>query len=84
LGIECKWSLGREEENENYEIQKPQMQNIENEKYMENPTINSILTFDLQMTNKSMSNNCRSERFGMQRSKDDLSWILAKFAKIFD
>jgi len=51
---------------------------------MEDPTINTILTFDLQMTNKSMSNNYRSERFGMQRSKDDLSWILAKFAKIFD
>jgi hypothetical protein len=41
------------------------MQSIENKEQMEDPTIKTILIFDLQMTNKSMSNNCRSEGFGM-------------------
>ncbi len=53
------------EEDEDYEIQKPKMQSIENKEQMEDPTIKTILIFDLQMTNKSMSNNCRSEGFGM-------------------
>jgi len=35
---------------------------------MEDPTINTILIFDLQMTNKYVINNYRSEGFGMHRS----------------
>jgi hypothetical protein len=35
LGIECRWSLGREfnteEDNEDYEIEKSQMKNVEDE-----------------------------------------------------
>jgi hypothetical protein len=50
------------------------MQNIEDEEQMEDLAINTILIFNLQITNKSMNNNCKSEGFGMQRSKDDLSW----------
>jgi hypothetical protein len=50
---------------------------------MEDPIVNTILTFNLQMINKSMSNNYKSEQFGMQRFKDDLSWISAKSATIF-
>ncbi len=32
---------------------------------MEDPVIDTILIFDLHMTNKSVSNNCKSEGFGM-------------------
>jgi hypothetical protein len=56
------------EEDEDYEIQKPQMQNTKYDEQMEDPTINTILIFDLQMTNKSVINNYRSEGFGMHRS----------------
>jgi hypothetical protein len=49
------------------------MQSIEDEEQMEDPAVNTILIFNLQMTNKSMSNNYKSEGFGMQRSRDDLS-----------
>jgi hypothetical protein len=40
---------------------------------MEDFTINTILIFDLQMINKFVNNNHRSERFGMRKSEDDLS-----------
>jgi len=32
---------------------------------MEDPVVNTILIFDLEMINKSVSNNCKSEGFGM-------------------
>jgi hypothetical protein len=50
---------------------------------VEDLVVNTILIFDLQMINKSVNNNYRSEGFGMQRSKDDLSWVLAESIKIF-
>ncbi len=58
-----------EEEDENYEIQKPQLQSIEDEKQMEDPMVNTILIFDLQMTDKSISNNYRSEDLGCRDLK---------------
>ncbi len=64
-----------EEENEDYEIQKPYMQSMKDEKQMEDLAINIILIFYRHMTNKSMSNNCRSEGFGMQIFEDDMSRI---------
>ncbi len=81
-GIQAE-NFDMEEEDENCEIQKPQMQNTKDEKQMEDPVVNTILIFDLEMINKSVSNNCKSEGFGMQRSKDDLSRISAKLAEIF-
>jgi len=39
---------------------------------MKDPMVNTILIFDLHITNKSVSNNYKSEGFGIQRSKDDL------------
>ncbi len=45
--------------------------------------VNTILIFDLQMTDKSMNNNYRSEGLEMQRSKDDLSRVLVELTKIF-
>ncbi len=50
---------------------------------MEDFAINIILIFSLEMTNKSMNNNCKSEGFGMQRFEDDLSWVLAESIEIF-
>jgi len=50
---------------------------------MEDPTINTILIFDLHMINKSMSNNYKNERFGMQKSKDDLSRVSTESTKVF-
>ncbi len=54
------------------------MKNVEDKEHITDPTVNIIFIFDLQM-----SNNCRSEGFRMQRSKDDMSSILAKSATIF-
>ncbi len=72
-----------EEEDEDYEIYKPQMQKTKDEEQMEDPMVNTILIFDLQMTDKSMNNNYRSEGLEMQRSKDDLSRVLVELTKIF-
>ncbi len=72
-----------EEEDEDYEIQIPHMQNTEDEEHMEDLMVNTILIFDLQMTNKSVNNNCRSEGFGMQRSKDDLSKVFTESTEVF-
>jgi hypothetical protein len=41
------------------------MQSTEDEEHMEDPMVNTILIFDLQMTNKTMNNNNKSEGFGM-------------------
>ncbi len=73
-GIQAE-NFNSEEENEDYEIQKPYMQNTKDEKQMEDLAVNTIFIFYLHMTNKSMSNNCRSEGFGMQRFEDDMSRI---------
>jgi hypothetical protein len=72
-----------EEDDENCEIQKPHMQSIAVEEYIKDPMVNTILVFDLHMTNKSVSNNYRSEGFGIQRSKDDLLGVSAESIKVF-
>ncbi len=72
-----------DKEDENCEIQKPQMQSTKDGKHMINHVINIILIFDLQMTNKFVSNNYKSEAFGMQRSKDDLSRVLVESIEVF-
>jgi hypothetical protein len=53
------------EEVEDCEIQKSHMQSTKDEKQMEDHAINTILIFNLQMTYKFVSNNCKSEGFGM-------------------
>jgi hypothetical protein len=50
---------------------------------MEDLTVNTILIFDLHMTNKSMSNNYGNEGFGMQRYEDDMSKVSIELVKIF-
>jgi hypothetical protein len=45
--------------------QKRNIQSNESEEQMKDLTINIILILELQMTNKSVSNNYRSEGFGM-------------------
>jgi hypothetical protein len=54
-----------DKEDENYEIQKPQINNIKDEEQMKDLVVNTILILELQMINKFISNNCRSEEFGM-------------------
>jgi hypothetical protein len=54
------------------------MKNYRDEKQIKNPMANIILIFDLQMNNKSMNNNYKSERFGMQKSKNDMLGVSAK------
>jgi hypothetical protein len=54
------------------------MQNIEDEERMEDHVVKTILIFDLHMINKFVSNNYKSEGFGMHISEDDLSKILVK------
>ncbi len=81
-GVQVKNS-DTEEEDENCEIQKPQMQNTKDEEQRENLMVNIILIFDLQMTKKSMNNNCKGEGFGMQRSNDDLTQVSAESTEVF-
>jgi hypothetical protein len=55
----------------------------EDEKHMKNPKVNIILILELQMINKSMSNNYKSKGFRMQRSQDDLSRVLVELVEVF-
>ncbi len=55
-----------EVEDEDYEIQKSQIWNNEDEEQMKDPTVNILLILELRMTNESINNNCRSDKFGMQ------------------
>jgi hypothetical protein len=50
---------------------------------MEDYVVNTILIFDLPMTNTSMHNNYRNKEFKMQKSEDNLSRIFTKSTKIF-
>jgi hypothetical protein len=50
---------------------------------MEDLAINIILIFNLQMVNTFVTNNCRSEGFGMQRFENDLSRVLVESIIIF-
>jgi hypothetical protein len=50
---------------------------------MEDLIVNTILIFNLQMTNKFVSNNYKSEGFGMQRSKDDMLKVSITLVEIF-
>ncbi len=63
-GVHVKNS-NTEEEDEDCEIQKPHMQNTEDEKKMEDHAVNTILIFDLQMIGQFVSNYYRSEGYGM-------------------
>jgi hypothetical protein len=44
------------------------MKNTKDEEQMKDPKVNTILIFDLQMINKYVINNYKSEGFGMHRS----------------
>ncbi len=81
-GLQAKDS-DMEVENEDYEIQKPQIQRNEKEEQMKDLMVNKISILELQMTKNSVSNNCKSEGFGMQGSEDDLSRVLTKSIKVF-
>ncbi len=59
------------------------MKNVKDEDQIKNLEVNTILIFDLHMNNKYVSNNCKNEGFGIQRSEDDMSRILTKLAIIF-
>jgi hypothetical protein len=65
-------------ENEYCDIHKLQIQSNEDEKHMKDPAINTILFLELYMINKYVSNNCKSEGFGMQRSEDYLLRVSAE------
>jgi hypothetical protein len=72
-------NIDTKEDDERCELQKPQMKNVEDKKkQITNPTLNTNFIFDLQM-----NNNCKSVRFGMQRSKDDMLGISAESTLIF-
>jgi hypothetical protein len=50
---------------------------------MEDLAINTILIMELHMANKLMSNNYKSEGFGKQEFKDELSRVWIKSTKVF-
>jgi hypothetical protein len=50
---------------------------------MKDIVVNIVLIFDLQMTNKSMSNNYKSEKFVIQRFENDLLGVLVELAKVY-
>ncbi len=72
-----------EVENEDCDIQKPQIQSNEYEEYMKGLEVNTILILELQMTNESVSNNCKSEGSGMQRFEDYLLGLLVESIEAF-
>jgi len=45
--------------------------------------VNTILIFNLLMSNKSVSNNFRNEGFGIQISISDLLGVLVELATLF-
>ncbi len=53
------------EDDEDYETYKSQMKNAEDEKQIQDLVMNTVLIFNLQISNKSSSNNCRNEGFGI-------------------
>ncbi len=81
-GVQAE-NFDMEEEDEDCEIQKSQMQSIKDEEQMKDPTINTILIFDLQMINKFVNNNCKTEGFGIQRFEDNLSRVSTILTKVF-
>ncbi len=81
-GIQVE-NFDTEEEEEDFEIQEPQMQSTKDEEHMEDPMVNTILISDLQMINKFLSNNYNNEGFGMQRFEDDLSWVSVESIELF-
>jgi hypothetical protein len=50
---------------------------------MKDPVIKTIMIFNLQVTNKSMNNNYKSEGFGIQRFEDDLLRVSAESIELF-
>jgi hypothetical protein len=54
------------------------MNNVKYKKQIANPAVNTLFIFDLYM-----NNNCKSVGFGMHRSKDDMSCVLAKSMVVF-
>jgi hypothetical protein len=50
---------------------------------MEDPKVNILLILELQMTHKSLSNNHKSEGFGIKRSKADMIRVLVESTKVF-
>jgi hypothetical protein len=50
---------------------------------MEDHVVNTILIFNLQMINKFVNNNYKSEGFGMQRFEIELSWVSIKIVEVF-
>ncbi len=81
-GVQAK-NFNTEEEDEDYEIQKPHMQSTEDEEQMEDLVINTILIVEQHMTNESMNNNCTSEGCRKHRFEDELSWVLVESIKVF-
>ncbi len=71
------------EEDEDYEIQKPQIWHNEDEDQIQDLEVKKILICDLHMPNKFKNNNRKSARFGMQRFKDDLLRISTASTKVF-
>ncbi len=72
-----------EEEDENCEIQKPQLRHIKDEKQMKDLVVNIMLIFDLLMIKKSVNDNNNNEGFGMQRFENNLSRVLIESTKVF-
>jgi hypothetical protein len=50
---------------------------------MKDLAFNAILIFDLQMINKSMNNNYKSEGFEIQRFDNNLSGVSTRSVEVF-
>jgi hypothetical protein len=70
-------------EDEDCDIQKPQIQSNEDEKLMEDLAVNIILIVELHMINKSMINNCTNARIGIQGFEDKLLGVLVQSTEVF-
>jgi hypothetical protein len=81
-GVQAK-NFDIEHNDEDYVILKPKIKNVVDEEQVKDLVVNTILIFDMQMSNKSMNNNCRSEGFGMHDFEDDLSWVSFESIVVF-
>jgi hypothetical protein len=70
-------------EDENCVTYKPHMRGNEEEEQMEDFEIKTIMTLDLKMRNKLLSDNYRSEESKIQKSKIDISTISIKLVDVY-
>jgi hypothetical protein len=74
---------GTKVEDEDCVTHKPQMRGNEEEEQMEDLEIKTIMTLDLQMKNKLLSDNYISEKSRIQKYKVDISMVSIESVDVY-